>query len=241
MSIGFSTGTIWRWMKSGNRNELINYLRELNISAVELAVGSREELYSLRLSDENILWLRNLTHVSIHAPAFSRIDSSISEVKKQLKIIEDLSILLNIKSVVIHPADMPPPEVLSNYSFPVSIENIGPENYTTSDYLNEWLSMFPSLGLCLDLSHAALVSENEANKLVSLFGDRISHIHFSGINNGKDHQSLFNASPEFYRSIECVKDLKVPFIIEEDIEEYGIAYLKKELKLARKLSGVCHD
>ncbi len=233
--IGFSTGSIWRWMKTNNRNELIDYLKSLDLPAIELAIGSKEELYSFRLSDENISWLQKLAHVSIHAPAFHKTAENPDELKKQLKIIENLVSFTGACTVVIHIEDIPSADVLKTVDFPVSIENTGPDNYTSPGKLADIFTLFPEFKFCLDLSHAALISEQETEILISRFGSRISHIHLSGTYKNSDHQSLIGASESFYRSVIPSFNLNVPFLIEEDIEKREINYLCRELETAHKL------
>ncbi len=233
--LGFATGSIWRWMKSDNRNELIDYIRPLGIQAVELTIGSEQELYSLQISNENISWLRERRHISIHAPDLHNSFGKQDRLIRQLKALENLAILINASSVVIHIEDLPPDKILKTLSFPISIENTGPGNYTSPQYIAEFLEHYPEFYLCLDLAHAALVSEREAGILISHFREKISHIHISGVCNNRDHQSLITASDLFYRSILPALNLDVPFLIEEDIKELDTVYLKQELSAAGHL------
>jgi len=234
-ALGFATGSIWRWMKSDNRNELLDYIRPLGVQAVELTIGSEQELYSLRLSDENISWLQGLAHVSIHAPDLHNSAGKPERLVRQIKAIEYLASFINISTVVIHIEDLPPNDILDTVTFPISIENTGPGNYSPPRQISEVLDRYPDFRLCLDLAHAALVSEGETGILISQFRDRISHIHLSGVRGDADHLSLIAASESFYRSIVPALDLNVPFLIEEDIRDQGIEYLQQELTAAGQL------
>ena len=40
----FALGNIWRWDTSTNRNVLIDYVRKLDVSGVELTFATKEEL-----------------------------------------------------------------------------------------------------------------------------------------------------------------------------------------------------
>ena len=233
--IGFSTGSIWRWMNTKNRNELINYLRPLNIQAVELTLGSRDEIYNFNLSEKNINWLRSLPFVSIHAPGFHITAPNSKELKNQLNIIQNLMSLTNAKTVVIHIEDLPPDHILKTIRFPISIENTGPGNYTSPQKLDSFFKSYSQYIFCLDLAHAALISEQETGTLISRFGKKISHTHISGITANLDHQSLLGASPQFYRSLIPALKLNVPFLIEEDIKELNINLLHIEFEAAKQL------
>ena len=233
--LGFATGSIWRWMKSANRNELLDYISPLDIQAVELTIGSEHELYALQISEKNISWLRGLNHVSIHAPDLHNSRENPNRLSRQLNAIENLVSLVKASSVVIHIEDLPPSEILDDLPLPVSIENTGPGNYTSPRDIAEVLDRHPDFSLCLDLAHAALTSERETGILVSLFRERISHIHLSGVCQNQDHQSLIGASDFFYSSILPALDLDVPFLIEEDISEVNPGYLKREVEAAGQL------
>jgi len=233
--LGFATGSIWRWMESDNRNELLDYIRPLGVQAAELTIGSELDLFSLLLSDENVSWLRGLQHVSIHAPDLHNSVGNPAGWIRQLNALENLTALINARIVVIHIEDLPPADILKTLSFPISIENTGPGKYSSPREIADVLNRYPNFRLCLDLAHAALVSEEETGILISQFRNRISHIHLSGVDGNTDHQSLIDASESFYRSIIPALSLDVPFLIEEDIPDKGTDQLKKELTAAEQL------
>lgn len=232
---GFSTGTIWRWMNTKNRNELIDYLRPLNPQAIEITLGSKDEIYSFRLSEKNIAWLRGLPYVSIHAPGFHITASNAKELRAQLDIVENLFSLINAKTVVMHIEDFPPRDILNTIRFPISVENTGPGSYTSPGKLDSVFTSFPGYMFCLDISHAALISERETSILISRFGKRVSHVHISGTTGDLDHQSLVGASGKFYRSLAPALRLDAPFLIEEDIKEPDLELLRIELKEVKSL------
>ncbi len=234
-TIGFATGSIWQWLKTNNRNELINHLKQLDIRAIELTIGSKEELDALTLSDENIIWMKELDHVSIHAPAFHTSAPGETELHRQLDTLEALVSQSGASTVVLHTKDIPPAHVLKSISFPLSIENTGIGNYTSPETLEDIFSVFPDFKFCLDVSHAALISDEETALLISRFRNKISHVHLSGTSGNMDHQSLIGASPQFYKSLIPAIKLDVPFLIEEDIREQDIKILHRELLAADNL------
>jgi len=234
-TIGFATGSIWQWLKTNNRNELITHLKQLDIRAIELTIGSEEELYALTLSDENITWMKELDHVSIHAPAFHTSAPEEAELQRQLEKMESLAALSQASTVVLHINDIPPVHLLESISFPLSIENTSIGNYTSPETLEKMFSIYPDFRFCLDISHAALISDEETSLLISRFRDRISHVHLSGTSGKRDHQSLIGASPQFYKSLIPAINLDVPFLIEENIRKQDIKILHRELSAAEKL------
>ncbi|GAI60095.1 unnamed protein product, partial [marine sediment metagenome] len=85
----FALGNIWRWNTSTNRNVLIDYIRKLDISGVELTFATKEELYSFNLSRKNKHWLKSLDYVTIHAP-FRLIEGS-KDPEEVIKQLNDIS------------------------------------------------------------------------------------------------------------------------------------------------------
>lgn len=235
-TFSFATGNIWRWNKSENRNILINYARKLdNISGVEITFASKEDLYLFRLSESNRRWLRTLDYVTIHAPfRLVRDSEDEEEVIRQLDMISKLYKDVNAKDVIIHPRDIPAKKVLGRYDFNISTENM-PRRSAPISYLKDVLDRHPKMRFCLDVSHAYIWSKHETGKLVRAFRNRISQVHLSGTYKRKSHQSLRCVTDEFMRSIEPVKDLDVPIIIEEDIKTKSLGYVRDEIEYIKRM------
>ncbi len=87
----------------------------------------------------------------------------------------------------------------------------------------------------LDISHAYLRSKYETARLIREFGSRLSQIHLSGTYRRKSHQSLQSVSRDFLQTIEDIKHLEVPLVIEEDFKVKSIAGVKEELTFIRGL------
>jgi len=241
-TIGFALGSIWRWMKGSNRAQLIDYLKELNIDGVEITLGTKEELYSFRLTPSQVSWLKKLDYVSIHAPfRLVRRADTPEEVIKQLNIISRLYKQVNAKNVIIHPNDLPSPKVLASYDMNFSTENLPKKRKVTIAKLASTLKKYPHMGLCLDVAHAYLWSRSETEKLVKRFSKRITEVHFSGTYRKKDHLSLQKVTKQFIKSIQPIKSLNVPIIIEEDIVmsddllNKNMAVVKNEVQYIRSL------
>jgi endonuclease IV len=234
----FALGNIWRWTKSKNIAVLVDYAKQLDISGVEVTFASKEELYFFELSEDNELWLKNLDYVSIHAP-FNLVRGSKNEkeVIRQLDIISKLYADINAENLIIHPNELPSPEMLKKYDLDVSTENLPLESYTSVSNLRSTFKEYPDMGLCLDVSHAYLRAQNETSILINAFEDRISQIHLSGTHKNKDHQSLRNVTEEFLSSIQSIKELNVPVVIEEDIEIKDLEYVKKEIEYIKNILG----
>lgn len=234
--IGFALGNIWRWSKSQNRDDLITYAKKLKVDGVEITFSSKEELYEFKLSKKNERWLKNLDYVTIHAPfRLVRKADNEEEIIKQLKIIAKLYTKLNAKNVIIHPQDLPSPNILNQFNFNVSTENLPKKRKITISKLRNIFKKYPKIGLCLDVSHAYLWSKHETLKLIRAFEERITQIHFSGTYRKRDHQSLRVVNKDFIFSIEPIFKLKTPIIIEEDIRIKSNKFLYEEINFIKNM------
>ncbi len=238
----FALGNIWRWSNSKNRNTLINSVKKLDISGVELTFSTKEELYSFSLSKPNKKWLRNLEYVTIHAPFRLYQDGeNEGQVIKQIKVISKIYHDLNCKNVIIHPdTKMFHLDLLNEYEFKVSVENLPQKNSISILNLGEILDKYSHINFCLDISHAYSWSKFETAKLIDVFQDRISQIHFSGSYRRKFHQSLRKVSKAFLFSIQPIKQLEVPIVIEEDMQPNSLEYVKEEIEYIKNFFSNRH-
>jgi sugar phosphate isomerase/epimerase len=214
----------------------MKYIRKLDVSGVEITFASKEALYSFKLSKNDKSWLKSLDYISIHAP-FNLVKESKNkeEVIKQLSAILKLYEDVNAKNVVIHPDDLPNLKILEKYKFNISTENLPPGRHITLSYLRKILNTYPNIRFCLDVSHAYTHSKYETNKLINAFKHKISQIHFSGTYRRRYHQSLRSVTGDFLSSIQHVKELSVPIIIEESIETKSLKFVKEEIAYIKNL------
>ena len=232
--ISFALGSIWRWSDAKNRNSLLFYAKKLNTSGIELTFSTKEELYSFKVSENNKLWLKDLDYVSIHAPfKLMKKSENDEEIIKQLTIITKLYNEFNAKNVIIHPEELPLPEILDEFDVDVSTENLPPKNHISICDLRKIFYTYPNISLCLDVSHAYRWSKYETGNLIEAFKNKISQIHLSGTYKNKEHQSLRNVTKEFIFSIQPIKKLHVPIVIEEDTNIKNLKFIKDEIKYIR--------
>lgn len=229
----FALGNIWRWQK--DRADLIKYARKLDISGVEITLATAKELLDFKLSNSDRNWLKKLDYVTIHAPFFDfgSIEDE-SSIKNYLDRISKLYKQINGKNVIIHPDQLPPKNLLKKYDFNISTENLEIRKHNYISDLKKIFVEYPKMGLCLDVSHAYTFNKYETAKLIKEFKNRITQIHFSGTYRKKRHRSLKIVTKNFLESIEPVKKLNVPIVIEEDVEVKSIKYLKEEVAYIKK-------
>ncbi|MFH0928813.1 MAG: hypothetical protein V1818_00475 [Candidatus Aenigmatarchaeota archaeon] len=235
--ISFSLGTLHKWMDCVNRASLLKFVKKLDIQGLEITLATWEQVYNLSFSKADLKYIKGLEYVSIHTPfKITRRSTDRNEIKNLLTRIEKIYNETNSKAVVIHPADIPEPRILEKYSFKIITETV-PQSH--KEYRNLKLKSvfkkYPKVGLCLDVAHSYRNSKTETEYVVKNFKKIIKQIHLSGVYRNRDHISLNSATEDFMKSIEPIKSLDVPIIIEEGFEKGSIESIRREIKLVRKL------
>lgn len=229
----FALGDIHTWNKADNRANLLKYIKKFPVSGVELNFGgSEKEMLAFRLKKHDRDWLRSLEYVSIHAPSLKK------DSKKILDFIARLYKEVNAKNVVIHPDHMPPKKLLDKYKMRFSVENLMPSVHFPFSRVKRILENDPRLWLCLDVCHAYLWSKDETARIVKQYKNRIAEVHFSGAYRRMDHTSLRIVTKRFIESIQPVKRLNVPFVLEENMLKKSIQYVKDEIEEAKKVLDI---
>lgn len=235
--ISFSLDNFHSWPKTRNRNDLIDYARDLDIDGIEITFGRKKFLFEFKLSRKNKKWLEGLKHITIHAPW-----NILSESKNEAELIEQLDIIkklyneVNAQNLIIHPHNLPEPEILKRYSFFVSTENMPIKHRIDLNKMAGIIKKYPKIGLCLDVNHAYRWGKNETKKYVERFRDKITQIHLSGTYKNQEHKSLRIVTKDFMKSISSViEKLDVPVIIEVDFTKKDIKFVKEEIKYIREI------
>jgi hypothetical protein len=156
-------------------------------------------------------------------------------VIKQFNDISRLYDDINGKNVIIHPKDLLNSDLPKDFECDISTENLPPKSGVSLSDLRKVLHKYPKMRLCLDVSHAYSWSRVETGKLTKAFKDKISQIHFSGTYRKRDHQSLRNVTKNFLLSIQPIKGLEIPIVIEEDIKTRSLGYVKEEIEYIKHL------
>lgn len=234
--LSFALGYLTEDINSSKIKLFLDYLRKLGFQGVEITFGPKERLYSFKLNKDLKYKLRQFQYITIHAP-FELVKDSKNEeeVIKQLDIIAELYSNIKAKRIIIHPDNLPKPKTLERYNFKVSTENLKKKRNISTSKLKKIFKEYPKIGLCLDVAHAYSWSKYEVENLVNNFGSRINQIHFSASYRNKHHQSLRKASKEFLSSIEQIKRLKVPIVIEESIKKIDLNQIKREIDFIKNI------
>lgn len=233
--IAFATGSIWKWGKSLNHADLLDYIEKLDVQGVELTFDNKKELFDFKLSSRQTDWLKSLSYVSIHAP-FNLVSDAhdFEEIIEQLDVVKELYDKTNAKNVIIHPNNLPDPDVLSDYSMHISTENLPKKRHIDIKSLEKIIKKYDGLGFCLDTTHAYTWNMHETGELAKRFKSILTQVHFSGSYRRETHVSLRDVSSYFIKSIQPLKQLNVPIVIEGNIEQKNSGFLREEIAYIRK-------
>jgi endonuclease IV len=219
-----------------NKFDVIDVISKLDIDGIEYTYG---KYYNERIPlKKDFDVLKNYSYVSIHSPFKLSLDlMDKKEFFSTFKKIEKDYKKMNAKNIVVHPTqnDFFPKKLNSKMNFVT--ENLNPKKGKNRPKLGfeKILNKNKNWGLCLDVSHAYGWGIEETERIVKKWKKRIKEVHFSNNRYHIDHLSFEKVSRDFLKSIEPLKELDVPIIIEEDMRYSKISEIKKEVERVRKI------
>ncbi len=235
MILSIATGNMYRWHQPKDTNQLIGYCRELDIDGVELTYAGKEEFLDQPITQENIRYLSSIEYVSIHSPfkhTFKGNEESIDLLAK----LSDLYRKVKAKNMIIHPDKIARYSMVDDDIY-VSTENLHKKGRYNFQEISIVLEKNPKIGLCLDVCHAFSISDEETGLIVERWKDRISQVHLSSVFRSRRHLPMQKASKRFLKSIEPIKDLSVPIVLEADFVEKDLDMIKEDIRYVRNLLG----
>ena len=231
----FATGNLRQLI---GKTDIFKIISSLDVDGIELTLGKDFNERKLQESDESVF--KNYKHNSIHSPfRFSLKYCSIEEMFQGLEILKDYSKRINSTHIIAHPVQIFPEDFDKNSSLNFLTENLNPKKGKDRPRLGYEVALKnnPGLGLCLDVSHAYDWSINETDYVVSNWKHRIKQVHFSNNRYHKDHLVFEKVSRSFLKSIEPLRELNVPIVIEEDMPYSKVNDIKDELKRVKNVLG----
>jgi len=240
--IGFSTGSIYSWEESINKQ--IEILKQIGCNAIEINFGVITDINE-EISEENINYIKSLDYVSIHAPFFKedRTDLTYNNTQKIIDLIKKLEksyFKLNAKTIIFHPNNIKDYSIFNNTKMNICIENMPIKRNISIEKLLELINKFPKFKIIIDTAHALTYDKNQLHKLIEKFKNEIQHIHFSDRRYSEykkkvsDHQQLLFC--EDIEKFNVIKELNKPIIIEANIKDKinDMDNLKKEFNFVKE-------
>jgi len=226
----FATGCLWKLV---GKVDVMDFISNLDIDGVEYTYGRYYDERKPTAKDFDIL--KNYKYNSIHAPF--RLSLDLME-KNEFDLVINKVVVdykeMNSKHIVFHPGIVLPSE-LPKLGYVT--ENLNPKKGKNRPRLGfeKILTERKDWGLCLDASHAYDWGEEETGRIVKEWKHRIKAVHFSNNRYHVDHEPFVKVSKSFLRSIEPLKELDVPFVIEEGSHFTELGDVKKEIKRVRDI------
>lgn len=227
----FATGNLWRIM---GKVDVVDLISELDVDGIEYTYG---RFYNERIpTEKDFDILRNYNFNSVHAPFRMSLDlMNQDEFEKIISLVAIDYKKMGAKNIVVHPTIVLPNK-LPNLDF--ITENLNPmkkPKLRPRLGFEKILNKNKDWNLCLDASHAYDWGVCETERIVKKWKHQIKQVHFSNNRYHKDHLSFEKVSRDFLKSIEPLKELNVPIVIEEDMHYTKVSDIKKEIKRVRDI------
>lgn len=234
--IGFNANPV---SKSGiPLPERIKTFLSVGATAIELSPREPEALLDFNLTREMYDDIRKFRWISIHAPYVPTFvyDSG----KETREVLDKLSLLcksLPVMAVVVHPYQVNDFSPLEDSGLPFMLENMDRRrNFGILPEHFEELKRKYRFGFVFDVQHAweQDPTMETGKQILSVMGDRLSHMHVSGRTESEMHCPLNSAENRdaIIRILEM--GIKTPKIMEGcQMIAGNMAVLKEELELLR--------
>lgn len=233
VKICFATGNLWRLM---TKFDVIDIISKLDIAGVEYTYG--KNLNERPIKEKEFDLLKDYSYISFHSPfLFSLYYLKENEFYDQLSLMEYNYSKLNAKAIVTHPEQTNyfPDKINSKMNFLTENMNLSKRKKRLKNGFENTIKKRPDFDLCIDINHCYSWGIDETERIVKKWKNKIKQVHFSNNRYGKGHLPFEKVSKDFLKSIEPLKDLNVPIIIEEDMPYTKIKDIKEEIKRVKKI------
>lgn len=241
MVFGIATGCFWHL--GLQELEILRFLKQFDVDAVELVFAFPQELFDFAPARADMLFLRSKKYVSLHAPFHETEYKNNSETRKIISALDSLAQKVGAKNIVFHDDCIKDFSVFDNANFVPLMENLtfkkGVERIVSVRQTEDFLSAHKNFGFCFDVGNALVARINPKDFLK--LGSKIAemHIHFPQMGNGalKPHGSPSKTEKIFLELAKPVLSLDVPLIFEAtDFFSKDREAVEKEIELAKSLA-----
>jgi hypothetical protein len=208
--IGFSTGAL----AFADFRHGVDLLQKKNIRYVELSALRQAELEPLCAGIQQ-LDLSTFSYISIHAPSKIERGNEESVVEKLFGLSQ------NGWPIVLHPDAVHDFSLWQRIGNRLCIENMDKRKPTgrTVQELRRMFKLLPDARFCFDIGHARQVdpSMRVAHFILKEFGDKLTQLHMSEVNNCSRHDALSYASILAFQEVAEMIPENIPVILESTI------------------------
>jgi hypothetical protein len=229
--ISFATGRLWN---VSNNKDFLSKIKKFDVDGIEITLGKR---FGHRVIPKKYFkWLKSKKCVTIHAPfKMVRIAESDEKLFAQFKAIEKSYKSVNAKSLITHPYEVPSKKIRKKLKMNFLVENMEKRRWKKRLEFEKILEKNPEIGMCLDVSHTYTCSPKETGRIIKKWKYRIKQVHFSNCYRSMCHAGFRKVTPGFLKSIEPLRELNVPIVLEIDMVRNDFRKIKKEIEAAKKV------
>ncbi|MCK4589496.1 MAG: hypothetical protein KAT77_03575 [Nanoarchaeota archaeon] len=234
MKLGVSTGSFYKPGKWIGTQKAIKEISKLDIKNIELGFIDFERVFKFDLKQAK-KDLKGFKTIGIHLPAIHYKKNKETEFVTKVMFL--LYKKLKADYVVTHSGWVKNPHYLKNKKWKVLIENDTGSYKTGYKKFGNFIKKH-KFNVLLDVNHASDYGLKEVNNYIKNFKNKIKVVHLAGGHKRKSiwHKSFSKATKKFLKSIESIKKLNIPIIIEDN--KIGVRELKKEIKKVKEWFNV---
>ncbi len=231
MILGLASGNVYTFFEPKDHNKILELLQPLyskyHLQALELTYSDVND-FDLPLTTENIAFLRQLKHVSVHFP-FKIIIHNNEQINTLLKKAGQLCQQINAQFLIIHPEQIPSLDLIQKfqekYHLNIVTEIENPKIFPLSEF-DRFLKK-SQIKFVFDTGHAEFHPPAEIKKFLETHQHLICEVHLNKVKNKKAHAQFFNQQLSF--TFNHINILNVPMIIEELFEKENFSQLESEI------------
>lgn len=217
MIIWFSNWNLYQLEKDKNQRftkEHLCHFKVDNANALEIHCLNVERIDFLIKNEIDLSWF---SYISIHSPRL-KWDWVAKTI---LSKIRDLTKIIDIKNIVIHPDQLQDFSIFEEFKdLPLSIENMDNDKNFWQTLEDIWpiLNKYSFLWLTLDLQHCFVNDDTMklSDDFHEQYGDRIVEYHISGFEPKLVHYKLSETKQDII--INSLKLKNIPIIIESTLD-----------------------
>jgi len=223
--LSVSTGSFWKPGKWLGHNQAIRKISKLNVKNIELCLLDFEEIFNL-----NVLQakkdLKKFKTIGIHLPGhYYRKDK---ETKFVVDVMHFIYKTLKADYVVVHMDWLKNPHHLKKKKWNILVENVTGRHKVGYQKFSNFIKKH-KLNMLLDVNHASDYGEKEIQNYIKKLKNKIKAVHLAGGHDKKKfHKDFSKASKKFLKSLEPIKELNCPIVLE--MSRITFKQLKKEIK-----------
>ncbi|MBU1111522.1 MAG: hypothetical protein ABIG93_04795 [archaeon] len=232
MNLGLASGNLYKLFFPKDQNKIIEFFltlcKKYNFNSYELTYSCEDEL-EIDLNDKSIKFLKALECVSIHYPFHDIIEDN-EQTRRIFKKINQIYHETDSKLIVTHPEQVKNWDFVKNLEKEFDVKIVTELQIPSKFHLDGFDKLLSKVDVrfVFDIGHAEFHDFELLKVFFDKYSNRICEVHLNKVFDNKAHSHFFMHGAS--KTLELVKNLDVPMIIEEAFDPDKIEDIEKEIK-----------